>query len=61
MRSASTCEGTDATTRLDIANYRTDGSGRGTVDVIIDTGGERATRTLAVARDGRSWNAAPAE
>lgn len=61
VRGASTCEGTDATTRLDIANYRTDGSGRGTVDVIIDTGGERATRTLDVARDGRSWNAAPAE
>ena len=61
VRGASTCEGTDAMTRLDIANYRTDGSGRGTVDVIIDTGGERATRTLDVARDGRSWNAAPAE
>ena len=61
VRSASTCEGTDATTRLDIANYRTDGSGRGTVDVIIDVDGARTSRTLDVVRDGRTWSVAPPE
>lgn len=61
VRSAPACDDADAAPRLDIANYRTDGSGRGTVDVIIDVDGERTSRTLDVVRDGRTWSAAPAE
>lgn len=61
VRSAPACDDADAAPRLDITNYRTDGSGRGTVDVIIDVDGARTSRTLDVVRDGRTWSAAPAE
>lgn len=64
VRTVPACEGTDAATWLEIANYRTDGSGRGTVDIVTgdaDGTGERTTRTLEVVRDGRAWSAAPAE
>ena len=61
VRSVPACDDADAAPRLDIANYRTDGSGRGTVDVIIDVDGERTSRTLDVVREGRTWSAATAE
>lgn len=61
VRSAPACDDADAAPRLDIANYRTDGSGRGTVDMIIDVDGARTSRTLDVVRDGRTWSVAPPE
>ena len=61
VRSLAACDDADAAPRLDIANYRTDGSGRGTVDVIIDVDAARTSRTLDVVRDGRTWSVAPPE
>lgn len=64
VRTPPGCAGDGPATWLEIANYRTDGSGTGTVDVItgdVDTADARVVRTLDVARDRRSWRFAPAD
>jgi len=59
VRPSSACGGGDGqTASLDVTNYRTDGSGQGTVDLV--RGGSDAAqglvrRTLDVRRDGRDW------
>ncbi|WP_052772878.1 hypothetical protein [Luteimonas sp. FCS-9] len=61
---ASACSGGDGQAAwLEIRNYRTDGSGRGTVE--LSSGGTDATQglithTLEVRRQGRDWRFAPA-
>lgn len=42
---------------VDIANYRTDGSGTGIVAVTVGRGDARETRDIAVERDGDVWRA----
>lgn len=65
VRPASACAGGDGQAAwLEVANYRTDGSGRGTLDLV--SGGSDAaqglvTRTLDVRREGLDWTFAPAE
>jgi len=60
VRPVSVCNGGDGqAASLDVTNYRTDGSGQGTVDLV--SGGSDATRglltrTLDVRRDGRDWH-----
>lgn len=59
VRPSSACGGGNGqASSLDVTNYRTDGSGQGTVDLV--RGGSDAaqgviTRTLEVRRDGRDW------
>lgn len=59
VRPAATCTGGDGQAAwLEVANYRTDGSGTGTLDLV--RGGSEAaqglvTRTLTVRREGRDW------
>lgn len=59
VRPASACTGGDGQAAwLEVANYRTDGSGTGTLDLV--RGGNDAaqglvTRTLTVRREGRDW------
>ncbi|MCD9027669.1 hypothetical protein LDO26_05540 [Luteimonas sp. BDR2-5] len=57
LRAVSDCAaGTGAATTLAVDNYRTDGSGVGTVDVVTGDGGTPpSTRTLDVRREGRDW------
>ncbi|MDR7194454.1 hypothetical protein [Luteimonas terrae] len=59
VRPSSACSGDDGqAVSLDVTNYRTDGSGQGTVDVISrDRNAEQTptTRTLDVRRDGPDW------
>lgn len=65
VRPASACAGGDGQAAwLEVANYRTDGSGSGTLDLV--SGGSDAaqglvTRMLDVRRDGLDWTFAPAE
>ena len=64
LRAAPRCDGDAPATWLEIANYRTDGMGTGSVDVIsgdADAADARDTRTLDVARDGRVWSFTPAD
>ena len=49
---------------LEVTNYRTDGSGRGTLELV--SGGSEATqglvkKTLDVSRSGIEWTFQPAE
>jgi len=59
VRPSSACSGGDGqAASLEVANYRTDGSGQGTLDLV--SGGADAAqglvkRTLAVRREGRDW------
>lgn len=46
---------------LEIANYLTDGSGTGTVELTSGDALERDVRTLRVTRSGREWSFAAAE
>ncbi|NYZ63957.1 hypothetical protein [Luteimonas deserti] len=55
-------ESDPGTASIEVANYRTDGSGVGTVDVTTGAPAtvDRTTRTLDVARTGRDWRIGPA-
>lgn len=59
VRPSSACIGVDGqAASLEVTNYRTDGSGQGTVDLVTgssDAAQAPLTRTLDVRRDGRDW------
>ncbi|WP_143703883.1 MULTISPECIES: DUF2007 domain-containing protein [Luteimonas] len=59
VRARSSCASAadDAPPSLDVGNYRTDGSGMGTVEL---TTGEADARTFDVERVGRDWRFSPA-
>ena len=65
VRPASACSGGDGQAAwLEVANYRTDGSGVGTLDLV--RGGSDATQglitlTLTVRREGYDWQFGPAD
>ena len=46
---------------VDVADYRTDGSGTGTVALAVGRGDDRTTREVAVERVGDAWRTLPAE
>lgn len=59
VRPAAVCSGGDGGSAwLEVANYRTDGSGTGTLDLVrgsSDAAQGLVTRTLTVRREGRDW------
>lgn len=61
LRAASACDGQVDAASLDIANYRTDGSGTGTVEVRVADARSSDTRILQVTRTGRDWSHAPGD
>lgn len=53
---ASACPGTDEVLRVDVADYRTDGSGAGTISLSVTRGGgEAEVQRLDVRREGDAW------
>lgn len=62
LRPAVACGDPAADVRvIDVSDYRTDGSGAGTVALTIGTGGARSTRDVAVERIGDAWRTLPSE